>query len=56
MDLKRLIKYLAGLFLFIIGISILIAGVVLNNTPMIIIGFFTFVIGTFVGLFIYMNP
>jgi hypothetical protein len=56
MDLKRLIKYLIGLFLFIAGLTTLIFGLSISNTLMIVPGFFGLVGGAIIILFIYMSP
>ena len=56
MERLRLIKYLIGLFLILIGIGVLIGGIIINNISMILIGIFTLVCGSLVSLFIYMNP
>lgn len=53
---KKILKYLVALLLILIGIGILIGGIVITNTPMIVLGLFTFVIGTIVSFFLYMNP
>ena len=56
MELKRFIKYLIGLILLIAGVVTLVFGLSNSNTLMIITGFFSFVGGTILILFIYMNP
>ena len=52
---KKILKYLIALLLILIGIGVLIGGVVLSNTPMIVLGFFTFVAGGLIGFFLYMH-
>jgi hypothetical protein len=53
---KKILKYLIALVLILIGIGILIGGIVITNTPMIVLGLFTFVAGVLISFFLYMNP
>ena len=53
---KKNIKYLIAFVLILIGIGVLIGGIVLSNTPMIVLGFFTFITGVLISFFLYMNP
>jgi hypothetical protein len=52
---KKIVKYLIALILLLIGIGVLIAGIVLSNTPMIVLGFFTFIAGVLITLFLYLH-
>jgi uncharacterized Tic20 family protein len=53
---KKILKYLIALLLILIGIGVLIGGIVITNTPMIVLGFFTFIAGVLISFFLYMNP
>ncbi len=53
---KKNLKYLIAFVLMLIGIGVLIGGIILSNTPMIVLGFFTFVAGILITMFLYMNP
>lgn len=53
--ISKKLKYAIAIALCLLGLGVLIAGILLSNTPMIIGGLFTAITGCLIAFFVYMQ-
>lgn len=53
--ISKKLKYAIAIALCLLGLAVLIAGILLSNTPMIIAGLFTAIAGVLIAFFVYMQ-